>query len=61
MANTTRRKGFSILSFLLGIILGMILLVGIVAGGGYYALTTHGDSAVKLSGFGKKKEKSNYI
>ncbi len=46
MANTTRRKGFSILSFLLGIILGMILLVGIVAGGGGYVVATHGVSAV---------------
>ena len=54
MANTTRRKGFSILSFLLGIILGMILLVGIVAGVGYYALTTDVDSALKLAGLENK-------
>ena len=53
MANTTRRKGFSILSFLLGIILGMILLVGIVAGVGYYPPTTDVDPAVKPCGLGK--------
>lgn len=61
MANTTRRKGFSILSFLLGIILGMILLVGIVAGVGYYALTTDVDSALKLAGLENKDENGNYI
>lgn len=61
MANNTRRKGFSILSFLLGIIFGMIILVASVAGVAFYVLKTDVDSALKLAGLENKDEEGNSI
>lgn len=61
MANYTRKKGFSFLSFLLGILFGMIILVAGVAGVLYYALKTDVDKALSMVGLENKDEDGNSI
>ncbi len=62
---TTRRKGFSLLSLLLGIILGIIICVGLLGGGIYMLVTGDLESIldVGLGFFGKsnKDDDGNYV
>lgn len=57
----TRKKGFSLLSFLLGFLFGIIFLVGAVAGVGYFALTAPLDKVFDTVGVQNKDENGNYI
>lgn len=61
MSNNTRRKGFSFLSFLIGILFGMIILAGSLVGVIYYALSTSVDKALSLAGMDNKDEEGNSV
>lgn len=61
--NTTRRKGFSFLSFFLGFIIGMIFLVGAIVGVGWFALNSDLDNVLSVFGVdnGKDEEGNNKV
>ena len=61
MNNNSRRRGFSFLSFFLGILMGMILLAGIVCGTAYIALSGKVDDVFNLIGMPNKDENGDNI
>ncbi len=61
MNNNSRRRGFSFLSFFLGILMGMILLAGIVCGTAYIALSCKVDDVFNLIGMPNKDENGDNI
>ena len=61
MAKKTQRKGFSFLSFMIGILVGIVLIVGTVVGVGWYALNTDVDKALELVQMNNKDEEGNSI
>lgn len=56
-----RRKGFSFLSFFLGILLGMLLIIGAIVGVVLYALNGKIDDVMNTVGVPNKDEEGNYI
>lgn len=54
-----RKKGFSILSFILGILIGIIILAGAVFGVGYFAATSDLNSVLGMFGVQNKDENGN--
>lgn len=58
MSNQPRRKGFSFLSFFLGILIGIILIVGAVAGVVLYALNAKIDNVLGIVGIDNGKDEN---
>ena len=59
--NMPRKKGFSLLSFLLGILLGMILLIGMVGGVILYVLNGKIDDVMNMVDVPNRDEDGNNI
>lgn len=59
--NEPRRKGFSFLSFLLGILIGIILVIGTVAGVVYYVLSGKIDDVFNTVGMSNKDGEGNSV
>lgn len=58
MNNQPRRKGFSFLSFFLGFLIGIIFLVGAVAGVVYFALSAKLDDVFNMVGVDNSKDEN---
>lgn len=56
--NRPTKKGFSLLSFFLGLLFGIIILAGALGGVIYYALTADIDSVFKMVGMDNSKDES---
>ncbi len=59
--NASGRRGFSFLSFILGILIGIILVIGSVAGAAYYVLSGKIDDVMNTVGMPNKDEDGNNI
>ena len=59
--NASGRRGFSFLSFILGILIGIILVIGSVAGAAYYVLSGKIDDVMNTVGMPNKDEDGNNV
>ena len=58
MSNSTRRKGFSFLSFLLGILIGIILIVGAIGGAVAFVMLNDLDTVFNIVGIDNSKDEN---
>lgn len=54
-----KKKGFSFLSFFLGILIGIIILAGALFGAGYFAATADLNKVMEIAGLDNKDENGN--
>lgn len=55
-----KKKGFSFLSFFIGILIGIIILAGALFGAGYFAMTADLDRVMSTVGLNNKDEEGNH-